>query len=153
MWRFLTFLAINFGALGIGSLLMGSIPNNTWYNDLNKAPWTPPGWVFGAAWFTIMLCFSIFLYIVSGKYSAAVLRPLYLLFTIQFVLNVMWNPIFFRWHMVMPGLVVILSLTIIVALIIRWGFTNHSQATWLVLPYLIWLCIATSLNAYVLLKN
>lgn len=44
------FFIINFGALGLGALLMDSSPiENEWYVQLNKAPWTPPGWVFGAA--------------------------------------------------------------------------------------------------------
>ena len=43
------FLIINFGALGLGVLLMQNGPETDWYLQLNKAPWTPPGWVFGAA--------------------------------------------------------------------------------------------------------
>ena len=53
----LFFLILNFGALGIGSFLMNNGPTSTWYLTLNKAPWTPPGWVFGFAWFTIMILF------------------------------------------------------------------------------------------------
>ena len=44
MW-FVLFLAINFSALGIGSYLMNNGPTSGWYLTLNKAPWTPPGWV------------------------------------------------------------------------------------------------------------
>ena len=40
---------------------MNNGPQTDWYSNLNKAPWTPPGWVFGFAWTTIMLCFSIYL--------------------------------------------------------------------------------------------
>jgi tryptophan-rich sensory protein len=132
---------------------MGSIPENTWYSGLQKAPWTPPGWVFGAAWFTIMLTFSIFLYVVSGKYTFQQLRSFYLIFSLQFILNVLWNPVFFRWHFVLPGLIIISALTLVVAYMIWWGFNKQINATWLVTPYLIWLIIATSLNAYILIKN
>ena len=55
------FLLVNFGGLAIGNWLMNSGPSSTWYLELNKAPWTPPGWVFGAAWTLIMICFSIYL--------------------------------------------------------------------------------------------
>jgi hypothetical protein len=48
MLRLILFLIINFGALGIGGLLLGNPATNEWYQSLNKAPWTPPGWVFGA---------------------------------------------------------------------------------------------------------
>ena len=52
---FLIFLTANFGALGIGTILMNEGPTSNWYTSLNQAPWTPSGWVFGAAWTTIML--------------------------------------------------------------------------------------------------
>lgn len=43
------FLVLNFGALGIGTILMDNGPQSLWYTSLNQAPWTPMGWVFGAA--------------------------------------------------------------------------------------------------------
>ena len=57
----LLFLMINFGGLAIGSWLMDNGPMTDWYINLNQAPWSPPGWVFGAAWTTIMICFSIYM--------------------------------------------------------------------------------------------
>ena len=54
---FLIFLIINFAALGLGSWIMGAGAQSEWYSSLNQAPWTPPGWVFGAAWTIIMICF------------------------------------------------------------------------------------------------
>ncbi|NRA92357.1 MAG: tryptophan-rich sensory protein, partial [Psychroserpens sp.] len=59
--RFLVFAVINFSALGLGTILMGNGATSSWYQQLNKAPWTPEGWVFGAAWFTVMLCFSAYM--------------------------------------------------------------------------------------------
>lgn len=153
MVKLIAFLAINFGALLIGSALMGNIPSNTWYAGLQKAPWTPPGWVFGAAWFTVMLTFSIFMFKVSGAADGETLKKIYLLFAIQFVLNVLWNPIFFRWHYPVPGLIVIAALAILVWYLF---FAGKSIAGWhalWILPYGIWMIIATSLNAYVVIKN
>ena len=57
----LLFLMINFGGLAIGSWLMNNGPMTDWYTNLNQAPWSPPGWVFGIAWTIIMICFSIYL--------------------------------------------------------------------------------------------
>ena len=87
------FLLINFSALGIGSWLMNNGPTSNWYLTLNKAPWTPPGWVFGVAWTTIMVCFSIYLsYLLNIKTT----NMFWLLFIIQFILNVSWNFVFFN---------------------------------------------------------
>lgn len=43
------FLLLNFAGLAIGGLFTGNAVSSEWYQNLAKAPWTPPGWVFGAA--------------------------------------------------------------------------------------------------------
>lgn len=144
------FLIINFGALAIGSWLMNNGPRTEWYINLNKAPWTPAGWVFGAAWTTIMICFSVYMaYLYKLKPTKTVIG----LFSVQFVLNVIWNYIFFNQHRVGLGFVVILILTLIVAAFFILFSKDLKAKTILILPYLIWLCIATSLNGYILLNN
>ena len=39
--RILLFLIINFGGLFIGGLFTGEGVPSDWYQNLNKAPWTP----------------------------------------------------------------------------------------------------------------
>ena len=79
------FLLLNFGALAIGSYLMNNGPQSNWYLSLNKAPWTPPGWVFGVAWTTIMICFSVYLANLIGLKNSPVF---WMLFAVQLILNV-----------------------------------------------------------------
>lgn len=79
------FLIINFGGLAIGSWLMDNGPLTDWYTNLNQAPWTPPGIVFGIAWTLIMICFSIYL----GKlFLEDTSKKMKIIFLIQFILNV-----------------------------------------------------------------
>lgn len=146
----IVFLIINFGALAIGSWLMNNGPRTDWYQNLNQAPWTPPGWVFGVAWSIIMICFSVYM---AYLYKLQPNTKLKILFTIQFALNVIWNYIFFNRHLVFLGFICIILLTIIVGLFL-FNYKNHlKQKSLLILPYFIWLCIATSLNAYILFNN
>lgn len=152
--RLTVFFVINFAALGVGSILMGENPStNEWYQSLQKAPWTPPGWVFGAAWSFIMFCFSLFMWRVSGKYTFDELKRFYTLFALQLVLNVSWNPVFFHYHFTNTALFIIIVLTLLVGWLLWWGIKNAGLAGILVSPYFIWLLIATSLNAYVVLHN
>lgn len=149
MWLVL-FLIINFAALGIGSWLMNNGPSSGWYLTLNKAPWTPPGWVFGAAWTTIMICFSIYLsYLVNIKQT----NLFWTLFIIQFVLNVSWNFIFFNQHAIGIALIVIILLTVLVGYYLFSFLADMKLKSLLIAPYFIWLLIATSLNAYTYIKN
>ena len=146
----LTFLIINFGGLALGSWLMGNGPLSTWYTNLNQAHWTPPGWVFGVAWTLIMICFSVYLAYLFNNYSS---KKLTLIFCVQFALNVIWNYLFFNQHLVLLALVSIIALTIVVF----YFFFNYKKdmknKSYLLLPYMIWLVIATSLNAYIFIYN
>lgn len=153
MLRLILFFIINFSALGIGGILIGNPGTNAWYQSVNKAPWTPPGWVFGAAWTTIMVCFSLFLYEASKKYSTDELKWFYFLVAIQWFLNVLWNPVFFRYQFVLAGLLMIIALTILVGWFTYWGFKQIGFSGLYVLPYFLWLIIATSLNGYIYFKN
>ena len=144
------FLIINFGGLAIGSWLMENGPQTDWYKTLNKAPWSPPGWAFGVAWTTIMICFSIYL----GKLFTTVnTQKIKIIFLLQFILNVSWNYIFFNQHLVFFAFVTIVLLT---SLLFYYFFKlskNLKNYKFLLVPYILWLCIATSLNLYVLIHN
>jgi tryptophan-rich sensory protein len=149
LWLFV-FLVLNFGTWGIGTLLMDNGPQDSWYAALNKAPWTPPGWFFGVAWTTIMIAFSIYMaYLIQAKSTTNI----WLLFFVQFILNTSWNYVFFNQHLVLLGLMVIVLLTVVVGYFLL-NFRNvMKQKTWLIVPYFIWLIVASSLNAYVYLNN
>lgn len=146
----LLFLAINFGGLAIGSWLMNNGPLSNWYTNLQQAPWTPPGFVFGIAWTLIMICFSMYLGKLFTEDNTSKNRTIFL---IQFVLNVSWNFIFFNQHLILFALINILLLT---SLIFVYFFKLSSAVNnykYLLLPYMLWLCIATSLNLYILVHN
>ena len=147
---FVVFAILNFGALGLGAWLMGEGPTGDWYQEVNKAPWTPPGWVFGAAWTFIMLCYSVYMGIAWNRVGKQKLLTIY---GIQLLFNIGWNPVFFYLHDVEMGLLIISFLTLLIwtkTLLLRKPMKYWSV---LLLPYGIWLLIATSLNLYFLLYN
>jgi tryptophan-rich sensory protein len=147
--RLILFLALNFGALALGGLFTGKGVVSDWYRQLNKAPWTPPGWVFGFAWTSIMVCFSFFMTQLTKEKSQ--FYPVVLLFIIQWLLNVSWNPLFFALHLTGWSMICIFSLLLSVCAFLF--FTSRPIHVVLLLPYILWLIIACSLNAYIFLRN
>lgn len=149
--RIILFLVFNFGALAIGGLATGAGVPSEWYQQLNKAPWTPPGWVFGFAWTAIMLCFSVYMAMLWPKLEN---RNLLLgLYALQWMLNVAWNPLFFNLHLTTVALVVIVALTALVSYFLLRYWQTLGTWSLLIVPYVVWMFIATSLNAYIVLKN
>jgi benzodiazapine receptor len=144
------FLIVNFSGLAIGATLMNNGPLSKWYIDLSQAPWTPPGFVFGIAWTLIMIFFSIYL----GKlFTLKQQRTHIILFLFQLALNVSWNFIFFNQHLVLLGLITIVLLTSVLFIYFFKFSSKIGNYKYLLVPYIIWLCIATSLNLYILVHN
>ncbi|WP_428742571.1 TspO/MBR family protein [Tenacibaculum sp.] len=150
--RFLVFLIVNFSALAIGVWLMDDGPRTDWYLSLNKAPWTPAGWVFGVAWTTIMVLFSVYMTKVSFQYEF-LNKKLLILYIDQWILNVSWNYIFFNQHLTKLGLVVITLLWLLIGYFTFEHIRKIKGYTLFILPYLIWMTIAVSLNAYIVFSN
>tara|TARA_B100000780_G_scaffold63921_2_gene41704 strand:- start:4250 stop:4735 length:486 start_codon:yes stop_codon:yes gene_type:complete len=152
------FVLINFGALAIGSWLMNEGASSFWYKNLNRALWEPPGWVFGVAWTTVMLCFSIYLaFIIKGlEISFSIFNyktDLFKLYLFHLLLNISWNYLFFNKHLIELALIDIIILTILMFYFLFKYFSVLKFKSILILPYCIWLIIASSLNFYIAIYN
>lgn len=151
IYRLLIFLAFNFAALAIGGIFTSKGVPSEWYIGLAKAPWTPPGWVFGSAWTIIMICLAVYMAYIWPELDNK--KLLIALFVLQWILNVGWNPTFFYYHQVLGGLILITGLTALVGFLLFYYWPELKLKSLLILPYFIWLIIATSLNAFILIKN
>lgn len=149
--QILVFLLLNFAALGLGSYFTSDGVISDWYVNLNKAPWTPPGWFFGVAWTTIMILFSVFMAAVWTKETNK--NMVIGLYALQWMLNVGWNPVFFGWHYAGLGLLVITCLLILIGYLFFRFKEKINTYAYFILPYLLWMIVATSLNAYAYFMN
>ena len=129
---------------------MGEGASSSWYKNLSKAPWTPMGWVFGFAWTFLMTCFAIYLAKLSVLVNSSKLISIVL---IQYFLNLIWNFIFFNKQEIILGLIDIILLTIVVVFIFIKNIPIMKKYSLLILPYILWLLIATSLNLYIAIYN
>lgn len=149
-FRLAWFVFLNFGGLFIGSIFTSeSVKQGGWYSSLNRAPWEPPGWVFGLAWTLIMLCFSWYLTALFSKRS----QSNTVFFYLGLLLNSMWSPVFFGWHS--PGLALLLILLLDILITSRFvsDLSARRSSAFLLLPYVVWLLIALSLNIWVVVMN
>jgi benzodiazapine receptor len=146
---FLGFLFLNFLGLAIGSLWTDSGVTSQWYSELNKAPWTPPGWVFGFSWTTIMICLSIWNSIAWKNKD----KDIQTLYYFSWVLNVLWNPIFFLYNNLVLSSFVILILTVLIGFLLHDTRLKGGWSYVLLIPYFLWLNIALSLNLYSWIMN
>jgi translocator protein len=134
--------------------LVSSGQDDPWYAALNKAPGTPPGYVFGIAWpiiYTLMAVGACIVWRTAGSWKKA--DGALGIFFLQLLPNLAWTFFFFYYHLALLALIDIAILWLLVALMIK-RFGKHSKvAAQLQWPYLAWLTFATYLNAWVVFAN
>jgi len=119
----------------------------TWYTALNKPSFAPPNWVFGPAWTTLYILMGISLYIVWEKgIKKKEIRSAVKVFGVQLGLNAVWSFLFFGLRSPFYGLIgiVLLWLAIVWTMIKFWKISK--TATYLLVPYILWVSFATILN-------
>lgn len=134
----------------IGSLFtISSIP--TWYSTLVKPSFTPPNWLFGPVWITLYTLMGIAVYWIytSKKKNKNAL----LIFGVQLLLNTVWSIVFFGFHEIFYGLVIIILLWISIILTILEFLKISKNSGYILVPYLAWVSLATILNYYLWILN
>jgi tryptophan-rich sensory protein len=135
-----------FVAAGIGSLFtFKAIP--TWYAGLKKPPYTPPNRAFGPVWTTlyVLMGISVFLVWQNGLAIDGVLLA-FTLFWVQLVLNALWSVIFFGMKSKGGGVITIIVLWLLILATIITSFRVSGWAGALLIPYILWVSIASYLN-------
>lgn len=138
-WTLLTFAAAAVGALA-------STQADTFYAQLERPVWAPPGWLFAPVWTILYLLMAVSAWLVwrvSGLRGAA---PALGLFAAQLAANALWSWLFFVWH---QGGWAFIEVLVLWALIASTGvaFWRHQPvAGVLLLPYLAWVGFAAALT-------
>ena len=130
--------------------LMGYLSNsgfeNGWYAELRKPSFQPPAWMFGVAWTTLYTLLGIALAIILREPWSRNRRDALWLFGGQLALNFAWSPVFFGMHMIDLAFVIVVVMLVMALAAARYFRRLKPLAGWLMLPYLLWLCLATALN-------
>ncbi|NNM27955.1 MAG: tryptophan-rich sensory protein, partial [Akkermansiaceae bacterium] len=117
-------------------------------------PGTPPGWVFGPVWTVLYALIGAALALVWHRGEAGPpKRAAVTAWFVQFALNLLWTPVFFGAHRILPALAVIVALLAAIAITILLFRKVDRPASWLLVPYLCWVSYATYLNAGYLVLN
>ena len=126
----------------------------TWYSAIAKPSWTPPNWTFAPVWTTLFILMGFALYFVWNKgLKTKGVKTALEIFGVQFALNVLWSFLFFGLRSPLYGFVGIIALWLAIAATI-WKFYRISKpAAYALLPYIIWVTIATALNYSVFVLN
>jgi benzodiazapine receptor len=137
----------------LGSIAtMAEIP--TWYSALSKPSWSPPNWLFGPVWTTLYILMGIALYLVWREgLDRMDVRFAILIFGVQLLLNLLWSIVFFSFHALFGSFILIMILWIAILANIIAFYVISKPAGILLVPYILWVSIASYLNYSVYILN
>ena len=145
LWRLLLSLVISLSAGFLGALFTTPAVQS-WYLTINRPVWIPPSWLFGPVWTSLFIMMGVALYLVWSTKMSNKVRISLKLFATQLVLNVLWSVLFFGlgnfW--LAFGEILVLWIFILITIV---SFGKVSKvASWLMVPYLLWVTFASYLN-------
>jgi len=125
-----------------------------WYQHLLKPPWQPPGPAFGAIW-TVIFALCAVSGVIAWRQALSQARREWMIgfFALNGFLNILWSLLFFRLHRPDWGLWEVSFLWSSVLLLIIFLARFSWRASALLAPYLIWVTIASVLNAEIVRLN
>lgn len=140
---FIVFLLVNLAAASSGAFFRPG----QWYRNLRKPAWRPPDWLFGPVWAVLYLLIAISGWLVwrtvgdtgSGRLALSV-------YSAQLVLNAAWPAVFFGLRRPGWGVVEIIGLWGSILATIVAFFPLSRAASYMLIPYLLWVSFASVLN-------
>ena len=126
---------------------------SSWYSTLNKPSFNPPNYLFGPVWSVLYILMGIGLYLILQTPKSAMRTKSIVLFTVQLILNLSWSFIFFNAQSPFAALIIIGILWIAILMMMIYFHTLSPIASYLQIPYLLWVSFATVLNAALWILN
>ena len=139
IWLLVTFAAAAAGAVA-------SIEAATFYGELTRPAWAPPGWLFGPVWSVLYLLMGIAAWLVWRRGGFKAHRTALVLFIVQLGVNALWTWLFFAWRQGAAASVEILLLWVLIVATIASFRRADARAALLMLPYLAWVSFASVLS-------
>jgi translocator protein len=136
---------------GLGGVLTTIGP---WYRNLKKPSWQPPDWLFGPAW-TLILGLAAWAAILAweGADSDVGRNTVIILYAVNFVCHFLWSPLFFTLKRPDWSLIEVVFLWISVLMMLIFLRPYSELASWLIVPYFIWVSFAAILNLKIVRLN
>ncbi|MFW6226437.1 MAG: TspO/MBR family protein [bacterium] len=116
-----------------------------WYDSI-KPEITPPGYVFAIVWNILFFLIAISIYTSYVKGSKEQKLIVLMLFGINLLLNFLWSVIFFGMQNPVLAFYELILFGISIISLIYYNYKINKFSSYLLIPYLIWICFAGYLN-------
>ena len=138
-------LIIVYGIAFVGSIFTLGNTDSNWYLE-NKPDITPPNFVFPIIWNILFFMIALSLYFVWIKSEKKQKKKVALVFGANLFLNILWSFLFFSLQKPFLAFFDLLLLLATIILMISVTWKINRKASYLLVPYFLWVCFAGVLN-------
>jgi tryptophan-rich sensory protein len=144
--KFIISLALPLVVAGIAGMFTAkAVPE--WYASLNRPVISPPNWVFGPVWTVLYILMGISFYLIWMQPPGNLRTIAMVIYLLQLFLNFGWSFLFFYFKQTGLALLEIIILWIGILAMLFVFYKVRPVATYLNIPYFLWVSFATILNA------
>ena len=146
-------LLVGYSSSKISEYIAG-LNTSTYYTQLIKPGFAPPGFIFPIVWTILYTLMGISSYLIMKEgYDLYKTKDAMFYYWLQLALNFIWSILFFGLDLRFASLVTIVILIIVLCVMIYKFYKINKAAGLINLPYLIWLLYALLLNYFIWIIN
>lgn len=127
--------------------------NSTWYLGLYRPTWQPPDWVFGLIWPYNFLALGISSIVIARTLSKTLVIIWIVLFAVSVLTALIWSYLFYVPHNLTNAALALITTAILTLPITFLTFKASVNFGLALLPYQLWIVVASSLALGYALKN
>jgi len=117
-----------------------------WYQSLQKPSWQPPGFIFGIIWPYNFVVIGIALYAIASQARPLLVAASLTLFATSVFFALRWSYLFYFEHNFSAATNSLLITSVLTLPILAITFATSWKAAIALIPYQIWIGVATALN-------
>lgn len=136
--------------VGVGGFIGSMTAPGEWFAALNKPPFNPPNWLFAPVWLALYIMIGVAGWLVWRREPHGVVMKIWVA---QQVLNWLWSPTFFAWQQLWLAVVIIVTILALIISFIVLARSVDRRASWLFVPYALWVGFASLLNISIAVLN
>jgi len=144
-------LLVCFAVAALGAT--ASIEAASFYAQLVRPSWAPPGWLFAPVWSALYLCMAVAAWLVWRARGFDGARAALALFLVQLCANALWSWLFFAWRLGALAFVDVVVLWALISATLLAFWRVQRFAALLLIPYLLWVTLASALTYSVWRNN
>ena len=119
---------------------------DSWYNNLNRPSWQPPGYIFGIIWPYNFIVLGIAAFAISQRASIPVALTYLAFFALSVASALLWAFQFYRPHNLTVAAIALTATAVLTIPMSYILFTISLPIALAVMPYQVWVAIAATLS-------